>query len=137
MVRLYTRLWDEDEAMMQHRQAFLDGSAAPVARRTGARVRLGPADALRATLPALFDVDGDPYRVVATARGLAAHTAVCPHWGASLADAAIERGAVVCPWHGYRYDLESGRGPAGQACRLLVRAAVEIDGAGVAWLLTR
>jgi len=34
----------------------------------------------------------------------------CPHMGASLADGRIEDGAVVCHWHGWRFDLVSGQG---------------------------
>ncbi len=32
----------------------------------------------------------------------------CPHQGASLANASVEAGCVVCPRHGWRFDLESG-----------------------------
>lgn len=35
----------------------------------------------------------------------------CPHMGASLADGRLVDGrAVVCHWHGWRFDLASGRG---------------------------
>jgi len=78
-VRLYTRLWDEDEAMMRRRQAVVDG-------------RLG--DATRELV-----VDGVCRRI----------STICPHRGGPLDDAAIEDGAVVCPWHGYRVDLRTGR----------------------------
>jgi nitrite reductase (NADH) small subunit len=32
----------------------------------------------------------------------------CPHVGGPLVDGAIHDGCVVCPWHGWRYDLRSG-----------------------------
>lgn len=35
--------------------------------------------------------------------------AVCPHEDGPLADGWIEGEAVVCPWHGFDYDLQSGR----------------------------
>jgi nitrite reductase/ring-hydroxylating ferredoxin subunit len=134
-VRLYTRLWDEDEAMMRHRQAFLDG-AAPRVPRPGARApqRLGNATALRARLPLTLDVGADRFVVREHAGRLVAHSATCPHWGASLESARIDEGAVVCPWHGYRYDLMTGRGPASQRCRMPARAALRIDARGDAWL---
>ena len=39
---------------------------------------------------------------------LVAHPLVCPHKGASLANATLDGGAVVCPWHGYRFDVKTG-----------------------------
>ncbi len=136
MVRLYTQLWDEDEAMMQHRAAFLSGEAPAVARRSSAKVALGPEMEARARAPFSVEADGHPFRVLIHGDALFAHTEVCPHWGASLANASIANDDIVCPWHGYRFDLRSGAGPEGQACRLLVRARVEVDGAGDAWLVT-
>ena len=34
---------------------------------------------------------------------------VCPHEQGPLADGWIEGNAVVCPWHGFDFDLASGR----------------------------
>lgn len=135
-VQLYTRLWDEDESMMQHRQAFLDG-VAPRVPRPGARAPqlLGNAEGLRERLPLQMDVSGDRFMVREHAGRLIAHSATCPHWGASLAEARIEDGALVCPWHGYRYDLATGRGPASQRCRMPARAEVRVSERGEAWLV--
>lgn len=33
----------------------------------------------------------------------------CPHQKASLVNAVYEEGTVVCPWHKYAFDLETGR----------------------------
>jgi nitrite reductase/ring-hydroxylating ferredoxin subunit len=135
-VQLYTRLWDEDEAMMQHRQAFLDG-VVPRPPRPGARPPklLGSLDALRAQLPLAVDAGGDAWLVREHAGRLVAHALACPHWGASLASARIEENAVVCPWHGYRFDLATGRGPASQRCRMPARAEVRASERGEAWLV--
>ncbi len=135
-VRLYTRLWDEDEAMMQHRQAFLDG-AAPRVPRPGARPPhlLGNASTLRESLPRTVDLGEDRFVVREHAGRLVAHSATCPHWGAALAEARIEDGAVVCPWHGHRYDLTTGRGPISQRCRMPARAEVRVSERGEAWLV--
>ncbi len=136
-VRLYTRLWDEDEAMMQRRQAFLDGSA-PRVPRPGARtpMLLGSEATLRAHLPLAVETGGDLFVVRAHGERLVAHSATCPHWGASLASARLEENAVVCPWHGYRFDLATGRGPASQRCRMPARAEVRVSERGEAWLVT-
>jgi nitrite reductase/ring-hydroxylating ferredoxin subunit len=39
----------------------------------------------------------------------------CPHLGAPMADGWIDRGRVVCPWHGSSFEPGTGRvlrGPA-------------------------
>jgi nitrite reductase/ring-hydroxylating ferredoxin subunit len=32
----------------------------------------------------------------------------CLHTGGPLVDGAIRDGCIVCPWHGWRYDLATG-----------------------------
>lgn len=47
--------------------------------------------------------------------GIRAVGEFCPHLAAPMADGWIDRGRVVCPWHGSQFDSESGevvRGPA-------------------------
>jgi Rieske Fe-S protein len=88
-VALYTRLWDEDEAMMRARQEELDGAGAD-GRRTasvgGCTVRFRP---------------------------------VCPHWGGPLGDVEVDAdGCITCPWHGYRFDLRTGRSADGRGMLL-------------------
>jgi NAD(P)H-dependent nitrite reductase small subunit len=57
---------------------------------------------------------------------------VCPHRGGPLSDGALEGGVVVCPWHGWRFDLTSG------ACVTIPAKAVDVfevkvDG-GAVWV---
>jgi nitrite reductase (NADH) small subunit len=33
---------------------------------------------------------------------------VCPHEEGPLGEGTIENGCVVCPWHGYAFDLRTG-----------------------------
>ena len=135
-VQLYTRLWDQDESMMVRRQALLAGHGpAPATPRARAPLALGAASELRARLPLVVDVAGDGFRVVEHAGRLLAHPLVCPHQGGPLDEAALEGSSVVCPWHGYRFDCETGRGPAGQRCRMAVRARVVTGADGQAQLV--
>ncbi|ULL09554.1 (2Fe-2S)-binding protein [Mycobacterium liflandii] len=68
---------------------------------------------------------GKPQRVEAGGLGLvvcrtddatvAAFGEFCPHLAAPMADGWIDKGSIVCPWHGSRFDVDSGevvRGPA-------------------------
>lgn len=33
---------------------------------------------------------------------------LCPHQGGPLARGKVANGCVVCPWHGWQFDLENG-----------------------------
>ena len=60
-------------------------------------------------------------------------SAVCPHEAGPLADGWIEGSAVVCPWHGFDFDLTTGRCLVDPALTISVYhvrvtgTAVEID----------
>jgi nitrite reductase (NADH) small subunit len=32
----------------------------------------------------------------------------CPHHGGPLGEGVLENGKVICPWHAYAFDLETG-----------------------------
>lgn len=142
---LYTRLWDEDEEMMQERAAALAGAAAltgPTARKkpaapklsAGAR-SLGPAEQLRKQLPLRIDWKGRPFRIVEEAGAFLAHSAVCPHWLGPLDECAIVDGTIVCPWHGYAFDVETGESADGRRMRLARAPQLRIEAAsGEVWL---
>ena len=54
----------------------------------------------------------------------------CTHNGESLSKGKINYlGEVVCPWHGYRFELHSGRA-CDSACRDLTTYALKIDKTG-------
>jgi nitrite reductase/ring-hydroxylating ferredoxin subunit len=135
-VRLYTRLWDQDEAMMARRSALLAGRVTGPARPgPRAPLALGPVATLRARLPLRVELGADAFRIVEADGRLLAHSLVCPHLGGPLDAAELAGGAVVCPWHGYRFDCETGRGPAGQRCRMATTARVDVDAGGQARLV--
>ena len=87
----YRRLYDEDEWMMTERQRALD-----------ARAERRP----------------PPTRVVELDDGPVAFEARCPHLLGPLGEAPVVDGVVTCPWHGYRFDVRTGRNLDGHACRL-------------------
>jgi nitrite reductase (NADH) small subunit len=52
---------------------------------------------------ALFNVDGR----------ISAIDGICPHQGGPLAEGALEGTLVTCPWHGWQFDVRSGRNGLG------------------------
>jgi nitrite reductase/ring-hydroxylating ferredoxin subunit len=108
---LYTRLWDEDEAMMT-------GRAAALGRRDDAspsRIDLGPRDALQ--LPLDIDASGRRLRLLELDGEITVHTRVCPHWLGPL-EPTDDPTRLECPWHGYAFDLTTGRSCDGRGLRL-------------------
>ena len=112
----YTRLYDEDEAMMVARQQHLDQ------RIEGSRdteLSLGKVDALADRQVVAFR--GREYVVCRDAQlgsdAWLAFPALCPHQLGPLAQAEVIDGVVTCPWHGYRFDARTGANLSGQPCR--------------------
>ena len=58
-----------------------------------------------------FPVAGVTWPVIVTriAGEVIAVPGVCPHEDVALADGHLEDTAIVCPGHGYRFDLHTGR----------------------------
>jgi len=123
---LYTRLWDEDEAMMRMRARALARVRTRSAAATVRRIDLGARARLR--LPLRVEVDGQPLCVGELDGELVAWALTCPHWLGPLGEEPDAQGQLVCPWHGYRFDVRSGRSCDGRALRLAPAARVEVDG---------
>ncbi len=123
-LQLYALLWDQDESMMTRREAQL--AARPEGAPPGS-LSLGRLAALRERLPLTVELGGRDFRVVELAGELLAHATVCPHRLGPLQDAALEDGCLRCPWHGYRFDLRTGRSADGRRLRLAPAPRVVID----------
>jgi len=52
---------------------------------------------------------------------------VCPHQGAALGQGTVESGFVVCPWHGWQIDPETGV-PEEEPFQAVERYRLEING---------
>jgi nitrite reductase (NADH) small subunit len=44
----------------------------------------------------------------------------CPHEGGPLGEGSIEEGRVVCPWHGFAFDVRTGVAPDDPDLKALV-----------------
>ncbi|OBG54036.1 MULTISPECIES: Rieske 2Fe-2S domain-containing protein [unclassified Mycobacterium] len=109
--------------------------------QSGARLRKAewtpvlPASSLNGK-PVRVEVDGVGLVVCQTRPGeVAAFGELCPHLAAPMADGWIDRGRLVCPWHGSWFAAESGdvlRGPAAAPLPCyearLVNGMVEVRG---------
>ena len=59
---------------------------------------------------ALVERDGLPLAIFNAGGGRFYATGpTCPHEDGPLSEGWIEAGAVVCPWHGFDFDLATGR----------------------------
>lgn len=133
LVRLYTKLWDEDEAMMIARQQALD---ARVHSTSPAPVALGPAHDLASSLPRLIESEAGPIRLINLNGDIRAYPARCPHLKGPLQFAEPDAtGCVTCPWHGYRFDVTSGASADGRGLSLGIIPHISIDEQQVAWLV--
>lgn len=63
--------------------------------------------------PKQVDVDGKSFLLHENDGGVRAYRNVCPHQLGPVAEGHVdeETGCVICPWHGWEFDLESGRNP--------------------------
>jgi nitrite reductase/ring-hydroxylating ferredoxin subunit len=142
---IYVTLWDQDEAMMRERQRGIDAAASRGAAPAAARsVSLGRVRELASKLPMDVELGGRRFRVVSVDGRLHAFDTRCPHLGGplalpdgppvlhggSLGDGARESCELVCPWHGYHFDLATGRSSDGRGLRMAPPAVVEIDACG-------
>jgi nitrite reductase/ring-hydroxylating ferredoxin subunit len=137
---LYSALWDQDEEMMQAREkafALRDlaatedvssghphGSAA--APQTDF-VELGSWAELAPRLPIRVDFGGHAFRVVEIEGQPVAHSVECPHWLGPLDACPVEAGIVTCPWHGYRFEVATGKSVAGRSLRLRPAPRLEVN----------
>lgn len=106
----YATLYDEDQALMQGRQAALDNrKSVSGAKSELTPIEIGAADAL--------DI-GKAHKIKTSTGEVvlryidgkwAAHDAVCPHMLGPLDGDCLADTVLICPWHGYRFDVMSGK----------------------------
>lgn len=92
---------------------------------SGMEMRIGPVDDVRRDGCRIVEVDGRPVGIVSVGEKFYAISDRCPHMGASMCAGTLsgtfvpsqptdlvygmDQQVVRCPWHGWEFDLESGR----------------------------
>lgn len=66
---------------------------------------------------ALFNVNGKFFAIDNT----------CPHRGGPLGEGELEDSIVTCPWHGWRFNVETGISPVNPAA-MVPKYEVKIEG---------
>jgi nitrite reductase (NADH) small subunit len=91
---------------------------------------LGPVTGIPMGEGRVFQIGPLAVAVFRTRReGVFATQAWCPHKAGPLADGLIGTGQVICPLHGYTFDLATGQ-PVGNACKALDTYTVFVSEAG-------
>lgn len=89
---------------------------------------LGPIAAIPLGEARVFRVEGREVAVFRCRSGeVYATGAECPHRGGPLADGLVGNHSVICPLHGFAFDLRTGKAP-GHECDRLVTHRVLVTG---------
>src|SRR3954468_3981973 len=54
-------------------------------------------------------IDGKAVAAANVAGQFHAISSTCLHWGGPLGDGPLEGSVVTCPWHGWQYDVVTGK----------------------------
>jgi nitrite reductase/ring-hydroxylating ferredoxin subunit len=119
---LYSRLYDEDVAMMVERQRALDTRIEAGARSADLGLRS------QLQLPMTVTLGSREFVIASVDDELVGFPSLCPHQLGPLDASALDGVSVTCPWHGYRFDVRSGECISGQACRMQSLVFSEQDG---------
>lgn len=108
----YAQLYDEDLGLMEGRQSALDDrqrwrQVNPI--KTQADLCIGAEDQLDRHAVHSVEWSNHRYCLRFWEGRWIVHSAICPHLLGPLdgGDIAID-GTITCPWHGYRFDVETG-----------------------------
>lgn len=90
---------------------------------------LGPVAAIPLGEARVFRVDGREVAVFRCRSGdVYAVEAECPHRGGPLADGLVGNHSVICPLHGFVFDLRTGEAPGRECDRLVTHRVLVTDG---------
>jgi nitrite reductase (NADH) small subunit len=92
--------------------------------------QLGPVDRIPIGEARVFAIEGRDVAVFRCRSGeVFATSAECPHRGGPLADGLVGGHSVICPMHGFVFDLRTGEAP-GRECGRLSTHRVSVTAGG-------
>ena len=107
----------DDHPRCQNREGLATFVAAhgPAQQRAGTDsqerwVSIGKAEAFESGRVHSATVGTVTVALVRTGDGWRALNGTCPHQGGPLTEGTVCDGAIRCPWHGYDFSLENGKG---------------------------
>src|ERR1700683_727316 len=115
---LYTQLYDEDVKMMTGRQTQLDAIKNRASTDALPARVLGSLESVRMRLPMNIEERGRRFRIFEPGEKLIAHATLCPHTLGPLGTTTVTDGTIECPWHGFRFDIVTGKCISGHQCNL-------------------
>lgn len=74
----------------------------------GEFVKVATTDEIPSGQGKIFEVNGLSIAVFNASGKFFASSPVCPHEDGPLGDGTLEGDAVICPWHGFDFDLNTG-----------------------------
>lgn len=124
----YRQLYDEDIDLMSGRQSALDDRKRwRAGENDEALILVGDAETLDRTKANMVETETGRFCVRYWNKTWIAHSAVCPHLLGPLGDSEIgPNGEITCPWHGYKFDLETGENIGGDCKALAISPRVEV-----------
>lgn len=127
----YELLYDEDVWMMSERQVQIDRRLHSIQPDQQLNLSMPTQEAL----PLEVELSGRRFMLARYAQQWVVYPAQCPHQLGPLAGDVTAAGEVVCPWHGYRFNVISGECTHGGQCRFGIRPQVSetADGLRLAW----
>lgn len=90
-------------------------------------VRLGPVEAFDRE-PTVVEMDGKEIAVFRRGNEVHAIRNVCPHQHGPVGRGVVDKEFVYCPWHGWKFDVETGENPIDDRKRVLTYETVVRDG---------
>lgn len=132
----YGQLYDEDLGLMEGRQFALDQKQKrSTTSASRDEILVGRIADLNPDQSYLIELADGSFAVRYWQERWIAHSAICPHRLGPLGTAKISSdGTITCPWHGYRFDIESGKND-GRKCGSLKAAPELLERDGIIYLL--
>ena len=131
LTQQYTLLYDEDLELMAGRQRALDDRARWQASDTTVEpVLVGDVDDITRRGSVTIETASGRFCLRRFEQRWLVHSATCPHQLGPLDNASVDPdGCITCPWHGYRFVVESGENVEGKCGALAAPPELrEVDG---------